>query len=1676
MKFKKSHLFSLLAVASSVSSTFAANINWTNGTADGNWNTSGNWAGGVVADGSVNIANFATLDITTDSTVHLNVPHTINGLTFGDTATGTAAGWTLDNNGSGTNTLTLAGTAPTITVNALGTAKNAKISAEIAGGAGLTVAGAGQLNLAGANTFTGGLNLNGTGLATISGTNAVQTWAISSASFIAGVFLNNAGAIPSSSTINIDATGTGSFPGGLSIADNLTIGSGTPININETTTNRTAFAIGKSSTLASNITITGGGTGNLQLTVGDLSAISGNIALGSAGLQIRNFGLTTGVTGLTVSSTGTFTASGNITGASSSSIGVPSSFTGTMVLSGNNSGFAGAVNIGNGSSISFSSAGTNNNLGTGSINIGSTTTAGTLVYTGTGSTVANPMTLAATTGGATISQSGTGLLKFTSALTATGAGIKTLTLQGSTAGTGEIAGAIADNSGTNKTSVSKSGTGTWTLSGVNTYTGTTTVAQGLLVANNSAAFSTSAVTIGNNGSNPAQVNLGNGVTIANAVTFGANLGVAGSGMLQVLGTDSATVSGPITINAAPSNGGHFLATTGVLNITGAITSASANVIQRSGTVVYSGSGSSFATFTQTGTTKLGATNGLATNASVLIGNSGPGTLDLNAFNQTLAGVTKPTGNAATITNTAATPSTLTLNNSGAVTYAGTIIDGTGGVSLVQSGIGTTTLTGTNTYTGITTISAGTLALGASGALSSASSISITAGGTLDVSGLGASATYTLGTGATLTASGTGTTAGTTAAVIKGGTTGTVSLGSQPMTLGWSGGTSGTDTTHPALTVSQGTLSLSGNTITVATSQTLGAGVYTLVGAPSITGTVNSTPTFSGGGGFDSSGGKVAVISISGNTVILTVSTPGGTISATGSPLAPVSTTYGTPSGEDSFTVSGSSLSLGITVTPPVGYEVSTTSGSGYAGSGTPIVVGSAPTVSSTTVFVRLAANAPVSGSYNSQNFVLTSGAAPTVNVVTAASGNTVSAKPLTVASATAKNKLVDGTTTATITGTLGTSEAFGAGTSSDGLPYTGDTLTVSAPGTFASAAVGNGISVTPGTFTLGGSSAGNYTLTQPTGLSLTANITSTGIWSNTAGGTWTNGSNWLDTIIPTGSGITADFSTLSLSANATVTLDGARTIGALVFDDQSVTKHAWTLSTGTAGPLTLAVSSGSPLITTNVATTISAVLAGSQGLTKAGTDTLALSATNTYTGDTIINAGLLDLTGGGGSTGTIRGMVTVNPGSTLRLSAGDVTGYGGGATAVTAINLTGGTMNINTITNQTLGSAVINMTGGSITGISGSNLDFFAGASALNTLASATTSTISGTKINLRQNNGVTFNVADGAAAIDLQVDSVISMAGGFTNNGLVKAGAGLMLLTNTNTYTGVTTVNGGTLAVNGATASGSAATVGGATATGTPTLTGTGTVAGTVNIAAAGGGAAGTVNPGTIGGIGTLSTGATTISGTYVCDLDDTTSDKIASSGALTLSGATLTFNALATPAAASYTIATCTGTPAAFTTVNNLPAGYVLQYKAGSIQLVKDGFGTWAASKGLDGTLGHENGPLDDPNHNGISNVLEYVLNGEPLNAESTTDILPTLDASGSDFVFTFVRRAESDADTTQIFEYGSNLSGWTDLRISAPTNAAVFLFQPDGGTPNLQTVVVSVPKGANTVMFGRLKVSKP
>jgi hypothetical protein len=168
-----------------------------------------------------------------------------------------------------------------------------------------------------------------------------------------------------------------------------------------------------------------------------------------------------------------------------------------------------------------------------------------------------------------------------------------------------------------------------------------------------------------------------------------------------------------------------------------------------------------------------------------------------------------------------------------------------------------------------------------------------------------------------------------------------------------------------------------------------------------------------------------------------------TITSDGS-VATFTTTYGTPSTEQSFTISGAGLSEDLTATAPTGFEVSS-DGTSYGSTAT--FTQSSGTASGT-LRIRLAATALVSGSYNSQNIVLTSSGATSVNITTASSGNVVSKATPTIATAPTASGITFGQTLADsdLTGgeasTVGTfafttpSTAPNAGTASQEVTFT----------------------------------------------------------------------------------------------------------------------------------------------------------------------------------------------------------------------------------------------------------------------------------------------------------------------------------------------------------------------------------------------------------------------------------------------------------------------------------------------------------------------------------------------------------------------------------------------------------------------------------------------------------------
>jgi hypothetical protein len=195
-------------------------------------------------------------------------------------------------------------------------------------------------------------------------------------------------------------------------------------------------------------------------------------------------------------------------------------------------------------------------------------------------------------------------------------------------------------------------------------------------------------------------------------------------------------------------------------------------------------------------------------------------------------------------------------------------------------------------------------------------------------------------------------------------------------------------------------------------------------------------------------------------------------------LSALSTEYGTASSNTSFTLEGSNLTSGISVNPPSGFQVATSSdfSTTIGTNGSPLVVGSAGTLAETEVFVRLSPTA-IPGTY-SGNIVCSTPGASDQNVAIVLS--TVDTKELSISGAAAEDKTYDGNTTATID--LSSASLVGV-VGADVVTIDGSSLTA----IFADPNVADDIPVSVSGIALSGTNANRYTVAQPTGL--TANIT-----------------------------------------------------------------------------------------------------------------------------------------------------------------------------------------------------------------------------------------------------------------------------------------------------------------------------------------------------------------------------------------------------------------------------------------------------------------------------------------------------------------------------------------------------------------------------------------------------------
>ena len=130
---------------------------------------------------------------------------------------------------------------------------------------------------------------------------------------------------------------------------------------------------------------------------------------------------------------------------------------------------------------------------------------------------------------------------------------------------------------------------------------------------------------------------------------------------------------------------------------------------------------------------------------------------------------------------------------------------------------------------------------------------------------------------------------------------------------------------------------------------------------------------------------------------------------------------------------------------------------------------------------------------------------------------------------------------------------------------------------------------------------------------------------------------------------------------------------------------------------------------------------------------------------------------------------------------------------------------------------------------------------------------------------------------------------------------------------------------------------------------------------------------------------------------------------------------------------------------------------------------FEVWADDPAQGLTAGVNDGSNDDPDDDGITNLMEFVLGGAPM--VSSSSILPALSKPAASWTFDYDRsHASRPAATVQVVEYGDDLSGWSSVVIPLASAGNVTV-APGASSDH---VTVTLPD-MGTRGFVRLKVSQ-
>lgn len=1041
---------------------------------------------------------------------------------------------------------------------------------------------------------------------------------------------------------------------------------------------------------------------------------------------------------------------------------------------------AGAIDIESGTSLVINRS-DDTTIANAITGLGSVTKSGTNAVTLTG---ANAYSGGTTLASGTVVLGGSGALGTAGSVAFTGG-----TLRFSSANTGDYSARIANSTSsinldtngesptfvsaidsTNTGGLTKSGAGTLTLVGNNTYTGTTTIAAGTLAIGNNGSSGSVAGDIVNEAS--LVFSRTGSLTHAGAISGSGSVANSGNGLVTLTGDNSYTGGTIVNAGVLALGSAGALGPAGTIGLNGGyLRFTSANTADYSSR--FSAAAGQAYRFDTNGQDVTLAT--ALTSSGATLTKQGTGTLTL-AADGTFGGLTTVVGGTLQLGSggaAGAVGGTIQVFSGGALAYnrsdayspAGTVANAG---QLTLTGGGTLLLTGSITGTGTTRIVDGTLRLGNGASITNS---------IVNNDALVVDRTDTSSLGSAISGSGTLTVAGSGSVFIAGnnsftgGTSlaaGTIQLG-HANALGTSGAlafTGGTLQHNPGfipdysgrIAGSTGAMRINtgGANVTyasgLASSNTgglikLGAGSLSLNGANAYTGGT----TVSGGTLTLGTGGSIAGAIVNNATLAFSgtdMSTHANDITGTGAV---------NKSGTGTVTLSGDNA-----------YTGGTTLGAGTLEVGSANALGPTGTLSFGGGTLRLsAANA---SDYSAR---FSTAAAQLYRLDT--NGQDVAWSTALTSASGSLAKLGDGMLTLeadnTFSGTtqvLGGTLRLGTGGSVGSLAgaitvASGATLDVNRSGAFSPAS----FITNAGTIALSGGPA--MTLTTSISGGGTLNL-GTGTLNISDGGSVANSIvNPVALTFTRSSGSTSHSG--AISGAGTLTKAGAGTVVLTADNTYSggTTVSAGVLqvgsfgATGDIGSGDITVAPGATLAFSRTGTlVVEGAISGAGTLTKNSGGTLVLAGDATHTGGTTVSIGTLQI-GGGGTTGSLTGNVAAS--GTLAFNRSDALSYHGLISGSGAL--------------QKLGAGTLTLTADhtftGVTTISGGTLQLGTGGTA-GRLASNSITVGSGATLAISRSD-------------DLTVSALISGAGGFT-----KSGAGTLTLTGNNTYGGGTTVAAGTL------------------------------------------------------------------------------------------------------------------------------------------------------------------------------------------------------------------------------------------------------------------------------------------